>query len=233
LKSRNLIESFNYAFEGIIHTLKTQRNMRLHFLAATVILLSSLVFKLSKLEILLLFLTIAFVIVAEMINTAVEVVVDLITKEHHPLAAIAKNVAAGAVLIAAVMAVVVGYLIFIPVLEPMLPRVIFVLRKSPTYLSLIAIMLTVVTVIVGKTFTKSGTPVQGGMPSGHAALSASAATTILFLSKNGLVSLLTLFLVFLVIESRVENKIHSWKEVFFGSLLGFFVTLLLFQIMNL
>lgn len=233
MKSRNLIESFNYAFEGIIHTLKTQRNMRLHFLAATVILLSSLVFKLSKLEILLLFLTIAFVIVAEMINTAVEVVVDLITKEHHPLAAIAKNVAAGAVLIAAVMAVVVGYLIFIPVLEPMLPRVIFVLRKSPTYLSLIAIMLTVVAVIAGKTFTKSGTPIQGGMPSGHAALSASAATAILFLSKNGLISLLTLFLVFLVMESRIENRIHSWKEVFFGGLLGFFLTLLLFQIMNL
>lgn len=231
MKSRNLLESFNYAFEGIIHALKTQRNMRLHFTATTLVLLASLLFQLTKVEIIILFFTIAFVIVAEMVNTAIEVVVDLITLEHHPMAAIAKNVAAGAVLIASVMAVVVGYLIFYPKIDPLIPIVIVTLQKTPAHLSLIAILITIVLVIVGKTLTKSGTPVQGGMPSGHTALSASAATAIFFISKNSLVALLAAFLLFMVAESRIENKIHSWDEVLVGGLLGFLLTLLVFQVM--
>lgn len=231
MKSRNLLESFNYAFEGIIHTLKTQRNMRIHFTATVAVLVASLLFKLTKFEVIILFFTIAFVIVAEMLNTAIEVVVDLITKEHHPMAAIAKNVAAGAVLIASVTSLVVGYLIFYPKIDPMIPRVIVVLQKTPANLSLIAIVLTIVLVITGKALTKSGTPVQGGMPSGHTALSASAATAIFFISKNGLITILTLFLLFMVAESRIENKIHSWFEVIIGGLLGFLLTLLIFQLM--
>lgn len=231
MKSRNLLESFNFAFEGIIHAFKTQRNIRLHFGATALVLLASLIFKLTKVEILLLFLTITLVVVAEMINTAIEVSIDLFTQKHHPLAAIAKNVAAGAVLIASAMAVVVGYLIFFPVIEPMIPRVIVALRKVPAYLSLVAILLTIVLVIVGKAITNSGTPLQGGMPSGHTALSASAATAIFFITKNGLVTLLAGFLLFMVAESRIENKIHSWQEVVAGCVLGFLLTLLIFQIM--
>lgn len=231
MKSRNLLQSFNYAFEGIIYAFKTQRNMRLHFLATAIILAASLILKLSKLEILILFLTIAFVIFAEMLNTAIEVVVDLFTQAHHPLAAIAKDVAAGAVLITAAVAVIVGYLIFFPAIEPGIPRVIHVLRKAPAYLSLIAILFTIGCVIVGKALTKTGTPVHGGMPSGHAALSSAAATAILFIAKNGLITILAAFLVFLVAESRVENKVHSLNEVLVGALLGFLVTLLVFQIL--
>lgn len=231
MKSRNLFESFNYAFEGIIYAFKTQRNMRLHFLATAAVLIASLVFKLSKLEILILFLTIALVVLAEMINTAIEVVVDLFTQAHHPLAAIAKDVAAGAVMIAAVVAVIVGSLIFFPIIEPGIPRVIHILRRAPAHLSLIAILITIGCVIVGKAVTKSGTPLRGGMPSGHAALSAAAATAIFLIANNGLITVLAGFMVFLVAESRIERKIHTWEEVLVGVLLGFLVTLLIFQIL--
>ena len=232
MKSRSLLDSFNYAFDGVVYTLKTQRNMRLHFIATGLVLLASLIFKLTKLEILMLFITIAFVIVMEMVNTAIEVAVDLVTLEHHPLAAIAKNVAAGAVLVASTVAVFVGYLIFFPKLDPLIPMVIISLKKGPAYLTLIALVFTVVFTVAGKAVTKTGRPVQGGMPSGHTALASAAATVIFFLTRSGLVTGLALFLLVLVAESRVENKIHSPREVLFGGLLGFFITTLIFQLMG-
>ncbi|HYH04732.1 MAG TPA: diacylglycerol kinase [Bacillota bacterium] len=231
MKSRTLLESFNYAFEGILYALKTQRNMRLHFVATVAVLLGSLVLKIKKADFLILILTIAFVVVAEMINTAIEATIDLITKEYHPLAAVAKNVAAGAVLVAATIALVVGYLTFFPVMDPMVPRVINMLQQTPAYLALIALFLTVIAVIAGKSLLKRGTPMQGGMPSGHAALSSAAATAISLISHHGLITMLAAFLVFLVAESRVEKEIHSWPEVLAGGLIGFLLTLLVFQIM--
>lgn len=231
MKSRNILDSFNYAFEGIIHAFKTQRNMKLHFMAMIAVLLAALVFKLSKTDMLIIFLVIAMVLVAEMFNTAIETVVDLCTQKPHPLAAIAKNVAAGAVLIAAIVAVVVGYLIFFPAIDPMIPRVITVLQNTPAHLTMIALLCTVVLVVAGKALTKRGTPVQGGMPSGHAALSTVAATVIAFICRNTLVVMLSAFLVVLVGESRIETKIHSWDEVLVGGILGFLVTLFVFQVM--
>jgi Diacylglycerol kinase len=231
VRSRSLLDSFNNAFEGIIYAYKTQRNIRLHFLATGIILILSLLLKLTKLEILVLFVTIAFVIITEMLNTALEVTVDLITQEYHPLAAIIKNVAAGAVLVASMLAVIVGYLIFAPKFDPQIPRVIQSLKKAPAYLSLVAIILTIVAVIIGKSITKKGRPVQGGMPSGHTALGASAATAIFFICPRSLVVLLALFLVFLVAESRVESGVHAWDEVLAGGALGFFITILVFQLM--
>jgi diacylglycerol kinase (ATP) len=230
VRSRNLLDSFNNAFEGIIYAFKTQRNIRLHFIATGAVLILSLMFHLTKFEILVLFITIAFVIITEMLNTALEVTVDLITKEYHPLAAIIKNVAAGAVLVAASLAIIVGYLIFAPKLDSQIPRVIVSLQKTPLYLTLVALLLTVVSVILGKSLTKKGRLVQGGMPSGHTALGSSAATIIIFVGHNSMVTLMALFLVLLLAESRIENKIHSWYEVIAGGALGFFITLLIFQL---
>lgn len=111
-KSRTIGESFLYAISGILYAFKTQRNIKIHFVAAALAFYSSFLLKLNKTELLILSLTIVQVLTAEMINTAVETVVDMFTQEYHPLAKVAKNVAAGAVLLSAINAVVVGYLIF-------------------------------------------------------------------------------------------------------------------------
>jgi diacylglycerol kinase (ATP) len=232
VRSRSLLDSFNNAFEGVIYAIKTQRNIRLHFIATGGVLILSLLLQLTKLEFLILIITIAFVIVTEMINTALEVTVDLITQEYHPLAAIIKNVAAGAVLVAAIIALIVGYLIFVPKFGSQIPRVIESLQNAPIYLSMVAVLLTIVFVIIGKSITKRGRLVQGGMPSGHAALGASAATAIFFICSNSLVVFLAGFLVLLIAESRVENGVHTWNEVIAGATLGFFITLLVFQLMT-
>jgi len=111
-KTRTLGESFFYAISGILYALKTQRNIKIHFMTTLLIILFSILLKLNITEVLIVAITIALVLTAEMINTAIEAVVDMFTQEYHPLAQAAKNVAAGAVLISALNAVVVGYLIF-------------------------------------------------------------------------------------------------------------------------
>lgn len=109
---RTLAESFFYAISGILYAFRTQRNIKIHFIIALLVIMLSYLLKPSVVELLAVSITIALVLVAEMVNTAIETVVDMYTKEYHPLAAVAKNVAAGAVLISAINAIVVGYLIY-------------------------------------------------------------------------------------------------------------------------
>ncbi|MBS3994917.1 MAG: diacylglycerol kinase [Alkaliphilus sp.] len=111
MKIRKLLDSFKYAIDGIIYTIRTQRNMRLHFFAAIVVLSLSFFLKISKIEVLILFFTVSLVLITEMINTSIESTIDLFTDKYHEAAKIAKNVAAGAVLIASVNAIIVGYVI--------------------------------------------------------------------------------------------------------------------------
>ena len=113
MKSRNVIESFKYAISGIIYAFKTQRNLKIHFAAATGVLLLSPFFNFSRAELLLLFFTVTLVIVCELFNTAIEIVVDMVAHTYHPLAKLAKDVAAGAVLVSAINALVVAYILFI------------------------------------------------------------------------------------------------------------------------
>src|SRR5438270_8156378 len=108
----SVIESFNFAIEGVIHVLRTQRNMRVHFAIAVAVLIIAAAVGVSKLELIVLLLSIAFVLVAEMINTAVEGAIDAATTSFDPMAKLANDFAAGAVLIASVNAVAVGYLVF-------------------------------------------------------------------------------------------------------------------------
>ena len=108
--SPGLLDSFNYAFEGIIHVLRTQRNMRIHVTVAVAVLVVAVTADVSKLELCALLVSIAFVLIAEMFNSALEGAIDVATSSFDPMAKLAKDTAAGAVLIAAINAVAVGYL---------------------------------------------------------------------------------------------------------------------------
>ncbi len=112
MKERPFWQSFRDAWEGISYSLKTQRNMRIHVTMATVALLIAWLLDVSRWEWLVLLFAIFLVMVAELLNTAVERTVDLFMSTYHPLAKIAKNVAAGAVLLTALNAIIVGVIIF-------------------------------------------------------------------------------------------------------------------------
>jgi diacylglycerol kinase (ATP) len=233
-RSPSVLQSFNFAFEGIIHVLRTHRNMRIHFAIAVAVLIAALAVGVRRLELVALLLAISFVLIAEMLNTALEAGIDVATTSFDPLAKLAKDIAAGAVLIATVNAVAVGYLVFVERITDPSSRVLDNLREGPAELTLIALVLTTVIVIAAKAYTGRGRPLSGGLPSGHAAVAFAgwmAATYILGDSTHWfLISSLTFIMALLVAQTRIESGIHSFLEVLSGGVLGALVTLVLFQI---
>src|SRR5579871_6284834 len=112
IERSRLLRSFHHAFEGIIYVTRTQPNMRVHFVIAALVLLGILILRLDRYYVVATITLVALVLSLELMNTAIESLVDLLTVAHHPLAKTAKDAAAGAVLIAAVGAVLAAYLIF-------------------------------------------------------------------------------------------------------------------------
>ena len=231
-RTPSLLDSFNYAFEGIIHVLRTQRNMRIHFMVAAGVLIAAVSIGVTRLELIALLVAIAFVMFAEMINTAIEGAVDVSTTSFDPNAKLAKDIAAGAVLIATITAVAVGYLVFSERLADRSSRLLERLSEAPAELTLVVLVLTAIAVIGAKAITRSGTPLRGGFPSGHAALAFAGwmAITLLVDEQQFLVSSVAFVLALLVAQTRVEAGIHSPLEVFWGAILGSLTALVVIQV---
>ena len=113
-KKDPLYRSFGYAFEGIFTCIRNERNMKIHVVVTLLVIIAGFILGLSITEWCICLGLFGLVMALELVNTAVEAVVDLVTAKRHPLAKIAKDTAAGAVLIAAIMAAVIGLLIFVP-----------------------------------------------------------------------------------------------------------------------
>jgi diacylglycerol kinase (ATP) len=224
-----ILQSFNYAFEGLIHVLRRERNMRIHFAIATGVLVLAFLSDIGRFELIALMIAIAFVLIAEMVNTAVEATIDLATTSFDPLGKLAKDIAAGAVLIASANAVVVGYLVFAESLRDPSTRLVDRLQDAPLELTLIALVVTLFVVIAAKAITGRGTPLRGGLPSGHAALAFGGWTALTFIAEEHRVVIS--FVALIVAQTRVESGIHSALEVAVGALIGTLVTLILFQVL--
>lgn len=113
---KRFLKSFSYAYDGLVYTIKTQVNFKFHLLAAVFVVFFAWFFNVSKTESLVLIICIGLVLFAELVNTALETLVDLVSPEYNPLAKIVKDVAAAAVLLIAITAAIIGLLIFIPYL---------------------------------------------------------------------------------------------------------------------
>ena len=232
-EASGLVNSFNYAFEGIIYVVRTQRNMRIHVLVALAVLPLGVLLGVSRIEMLALILAVAFVILMEMANTALEMTIDVATPAFDPRARAAKDIAAGMVLVSAVTALFVGYLVFAPRLQNPSQRAINTVRRSPVHLTVIAIVVVILLVIAIKAYFGTGSPLRGGLPSGHAAVAFGgwAAITIVTHSYENqvLVSTLAFVMATLVAQTRVEAGVHSTLEVVYGGVLGALVTTAIFQ----
>jgi diacylglycerol kinase (ATP) len=232
-RAPTVIDSFNYAFEGIIHVLRTQRNLRIHFAIAVLVLIAALSFDVTKLELIALLLSIAFVLITEMINAAIEGAIDISTTSFDPNAKLAKDIAAGAVLIAAANAVAVGYLVFAGKTADKSSRLLDKILNAPAERTAIALVLTIIVVIATKAYTGRGTPLRGGLPSGHAAIAFAGWVAVTYLVGDAhrfAISGVTFVMALLVAQTRIEAGVHSGVEVLYGGALGALITLTVFQV---
>jgi diacylglycerol kinase (ATP) len=207
--------------------------MRIHFFTLVAVLISGLLLKLDRRDMLALIFAITLVIVAEMVNTAVEKIVDMVTETYSPAAKLAKDVAAGAVLIAAMNAVIAGVLIFFgqTQLKAVQERMTSDLPGDVMNVVVVGIVLLTLVVIISKLLSNTGTPWHGGIVSGHSAIGFMLAMTIFFTTVNTVVAFLAILLAILVAQSRVEAGVHSLREVVLGAVLAILLTSLMYWIM--
>ena len=233
MKIKKMVESFNNAINGIIETVRTQRNMKIHLFAALCVLIACFVIDITKGEFLILCITITMVLAAEVINTAIESTIDMVANHYHPLAKIAKNAAAGAVLITAINALIVGYIIFWDKISLISYDVIKNMKNSNPYMILIALVVVTIATLIVKSIYGEGTPLKGGMPSGHSALSFSIATAISLITEDPVCILLSYLMALITAQSRVDSNVHSVLEVIVGAFFGTFLTLFIFVIFKI
>jgi len=235
MKNDNFFEAWGNATNGIIYSATTQRNIRIQLVLAVIVMVLSLFYGLNTAEFLCLLFAVFMVIFAELINTAIETVVDLFVDVYHPKAKISKDVAAGAVVLAACNALVVGYFIFFKEenLKAISDSIFNNMVKSPMHLAFVAIMLVVIAVISMKAGcskkTERGELVKEGfVPSGQSAIAFAALTAIWLNSKDIVTFTLALILSILVVENRVGSNARTKAEIVFGACMGILIVLLIY-----
>ncbi|MBN2407299.1 MAG: diacylglycerol kinase [Elusimicrobia bacterium] len=231
-KKTNIVKSFDYALRGLVYAVKTQRNMRIHLITAVLVIIVSLFLNLSRTEMIAIIFAISLVLITEILNTSSELMVNLITDRHHPLAKIIKDMSAGAVLFSSICAILVGYMVFIKqeVLE-VLERSIVIEKISsfPPYISAAIIFLVIVISLFIKSLKGENISIIGGMPSIHTAVAFSLASIAYLISGNIYVCLITALLAGLVGQARISAGVHNIWEVIAGALIGIFLTVIIFQ----
>lgn len=236
LKNKNFLDAWKNAINGIIYATTTQGNIKKQLVIAVIVVVISLFFDLSKAEFLCFMFTIILILFAEMVNTAIETVVDLYTDIYHPKAKIAKDVAAGGVVITAINAVIVAYFLFFDKISDIGLQFIRNVANSPVHLAFATIIIIIISVVA--LISMARTNKHKGLnhrfvPSGHAAL-AFAANTIIWLTTDNLVILtLSLVISLLAAESRVESKAHKLSEVVFSSCVGIILVLFIYGLVTL
>ena len=229
---RRWIKSANFAIEGILHGTKTQRHLRYHLYSAAFILILSYVLGVSRNDFLIIALTVIVVLLAELLNTAIEAMVDLVSPEHSEKAKIAKDVAAGAVLTTAFGAAVIGYIILLPYIRDGLQRGFHIAKHSAEEISVMAVTLVLILVVVTKAYFGKGTPLRGGIPSGHSALAFSIWVVVIYTTGSLVASVVCFILAALIAASRVVSKIHTPWEVIMGGVMGALLTFILFKVFS-
>ncbi len=234
IPKKSIINSFNHAISGVIHSFKMERNMKIHVALAVLVIVAALITNITRFEMIALTISIAFVFFAELFNTSVEAVVDiLMEKKYSELAKIAKDVSAGGVLIAAFNALIVGFLVFFRKLYNLsFFSTINLLSNMPAYVMFAALLIVFVAVILikSRSIKRGGSYVQGGMPSGHTAFAFSLFTAIAFVTLDPVATTFAAMMALIVAESRMETKVHTFAEVAIGGLLGIVITVIVFKL---
>jgi diacylglycerol kinase len=220
---RKWIQSFQYAYEGFIYAFKTQRNMKIHVFIGLAILVLALFFQLPKLETMFILLSLALVMGAELINTAVEKTVDLAMPDRHPLAKAAKDLAAAFVLLTAMLAVGIGLIVFFEPVDRWI-RGMNEIEENPSVVGTVLMIIALVCLVIiivhsfwGKRASFRPDIITGVVFSLTVIITAMETKTAVLIIVYSLCAIL-------VIIRYDKNKIPL-AAILFGGLIGIFVTL--------
>ena len=232
MKKRSFLQSLNDAAEGFVYVVRHERNMRVHFMLAFLVLVFAAFIGISRVEWVLLCTAVTFVLAAEMINTVVEDITDLVKGTFHPAARIIKDISAGMVLVSALNAALAGFFIFSRHLVWPFEAAAIRIHNAPRHVTFLALLAVVFVVIAAKAFLHRGTPFKGGAVSGHTAVSFCLWTALLFTGASAFTLGIAFLLALLVAQSRLRAKIHSLAEVAAGAALGVLLTALFFLVLR-
>lgn len=229
MKSRTLYDSFANSTEGLAYALHRDWHLPFLLVLGSVFLVAAAVLRLTGTEILLVCVAVSLVVLAELFNSAIEAAVDLVTRDFHPLAKAAKDVASAGVLVAVTLGLIILGGVFInaqtlDTLEGLGGR------PAPHYLvvALGGLVTVVVAVILGKLWGGRGTLIRGGLVSAHSALAFFCFVSVCYLTTNAVVWALALVLALLVAQSRVDAGIHTRREVVIGAVVALVVGVALY-----
>lgn len=236
--SSSIIESFSNAVNGIFEAFYQERNLRIHLIIAIFVCISSLFVSFTLVELIIIIMLIGIVFIAELFNTSIEILADKVSNGFDEQIKLVKDISAAGVMVASITAFVIGVIIFSKKFFSTTPLIIQKLSSFPEYLYII-IFLVVLLVSMGikiwyMRIKGKNTNVQGGIISVHSALAFSTFTFIVIHNwKDYVVLFMSFVLALLVVQSRLEAKIHTLSEVVNGALFGIVFTLILFTIVNL
>ena len=233
LYNKNFIEACNNAVNGIVYCATTQTNIKKELILGTIVLILSLFYELSTAEFLCITFAIFFVVFAELVNTAIETVVDLLIDVYHPKAKIAKDIGAGAVVVSAVNSIIVAYFLFFREtnITEISNSLFSHMVSSPTHLAFVGLILTIIAVIVMKAGVEERKLISGVqttfIPSGQSAFAFAVLTAIWMTSRNPIVFCLALTLSLLIAGNRMHD-VRTFGEVLFGAFMGTLIMLLVY-----
>lgn len=226
MKPKNFLESLNCAAEGVIFALKSELHLRVHFIFLVLLILISLILNFTFYDFCLVMVLSAVVIMAELINTAIEHILNMFTRDFHITVKYVKDISAGAVLFVSLISLLLG----IQIVSKYIFYQPYNVSESMLFISSIAVFLSVIAVVFFKAFFNSGRPFKGGMPSGHAAVSFSIFVSIFMATTNIFLVVIAFLAAIIISFSRLFFGIHKRQEVLYGAILGSGITLLLFKL---
>lgn len=233
ITNHGFIDAWKNAFNGIIYATTTQGNIKKQLIIAVIVVIISLFFNLDRAEFLCFLFTIVLILFAEMVNTAIETVVDLYVDVYHPKAKIAKDVAAGGVVITTINAIIVAYFLFFDKITDIGLNFIQNVTNSPAHLAFSVMIITIIAVLALIAYAKSNKHKglnQKFIPSGHATIAFAANAIIWLLTDNFIILILSLVMAILLSESRIAAKEHKLSEIVFSCCFGTGMVLILYGI---
>ena len=229
-KNKTFFTAMGHAIDGVSRAFKTERNLRIDYIIGLFVLISSLFFNFTKTEFACLCLTIGFVIFAEMINSTVEYIVDLVTDKYDDRAKAAKDIAAGGVLIAACVAVVVAYFLFADKLYNATTAVLNSVLSSKLHVLFTITFAVVLLAVILKGMLGRGDSYSKAYPSARVTLAFALTTYVYLITRSIFVGAVSLILSIMIAQIRIENTKIRPVYMIISAILGILVVLIVYQL---